>query len=151
MLETLVNPPFAQNPPFNVNAKIVGLVCLILSAIGLLFALVALPVVLAFGGVAAGAGVGGIYALAVIGLIVSIGAAALTAYGGYRMWQGEADGKRLVIYGLAINFIARIVFGLGGESLAGEIINLLILGALYYVVVISRFPEEPAAQRPTSA
>ncbi|TMF98721.1 MAG: hypothetical protein E6I10_04315, partial [Chloroflexi bacterium] len=52
-LDTLVNPPFANDPPVKVNfdAKVVGLVVAILAGIGALFSLLALLGLLGAGAV----------------------------------------------------------------------------------------------------
>jgi hypothetical protein len=146
LLDTLVNPPFAQNPPFNVNAKTVGLVVLILGIIGGILGLIALPFVLAIGAFAAAAGAGPLVVLALPALLVNIAANVLAIWGGYRMWQGETDGKRLVIYALALSFIATLVYGLGVD-LAGQLFTLIVLAVVYYIVVISRFPGEVVTER----
>ena len=50
-LETLVHPPFENDPPvkLNISAKIIGLVAAILAAIGLVVYIFSIPFVLAIG------------------------------------------------------------------------------------------------------
>ena len=70
-LDTLVNPPFANDPPVKVNfdAKVVGLVVAILAGLGALLSLLALLGLLGASAVA-GSGFAGIFFLALIGVIV---------------------------------------------------------------------------------
>ncbi|MEA2662351.1 MAG: hypothetical protein QOH08_1923 [Chloroflexota bacterium] len=133
MLDQLLDPPFARTATFHANAKTVGLILAILGGIGLLFGLIGLPVALALSGVVP---------LLVLSLIGSLAGAALTAYGGYQMYRGDAEGKRWVIYGCVV-YALGIVFGLLTGSGAGSIVSLLVLAAVYYIVVTSRF--EPGA------
>src|SRR5207249_10119682 len=93
-LDTLVNPPFANDPPVKVNfdAKVVGLVVAILAAIGALFPVLALLGVL---GASAGAGswFAGILFIARIRGLVNLVADAMTAIGGWQMYQGNEGGE----------------------------------------------------------
>jgi hypothetical protein len=144
-LDTLVNPPFANDPPvkLNLDAKVVGLVVAILAAIGGLLSLFGLLGLLGLG--AAIAAFGGIFALALIGVTVNLVADVMMAMGGWQMYQGNESGKRLVIYGLTISFLAQIVLALGYTA-ASAILQLILLGILYYVVVVSHFPgQAPSA------
>jgi hypothetical protein len=143
-LDTLVNPPFANDPPvkLNVDAKVVGLVVAILAAIGGLFSLFGLLSLLGVG--AALTAFGGIFALALIGVAVNLVADVMMAMGGWQMYQGNESGKRLVIYGLAIAFVAQIVLALGYTA-SSAILQLIVLGIIYYVVVVSRFPGQAAS------
>ena len=143
-LDTLVNPPFANDPPvkLNVDAKVVGLVVAILAAIGGLFSLFGLLSLLGVG--AALTAFGGIFALALIGVAVNLVADVMMALGGYQMYQGNESGKRLVIYGLAIAFVAQIVLALGYTA-GSAILQLIVLGIIYYVVVVSRFPGQASS------
>jgi hypothetical protein len=141
LLDTLTYPPFAQNPPAKVDGKIVGLVVAILSAIGLLFGLGGIVAVLGVGAVAAAAGVSYIVPLALLGLLVALVAYVLSLMGGWQMYQGKTQGKRLVVAGLALSFLGQLVYGIG-STLGNVIVALIILAAIYYVVVISRLPGE---------
>jgi hypothetical protein len=148
-LKTLVDPPFAQDPPvkLNIDARILGMVCAILGALGALFALFAL---LAIGTFFAVYGHGGIFAFALVGALVLIAAGVLAAVGGWRMYNGNPEGKRLVIYSLAIDFIGQIVYGIGFANLGNLIVSLVVIAAVYYLVVISRFAQStPPAAPPT--
>ncbi len=144
-LDALVNPPFANDPPvkLNLDAKVVGLVVAILAAIGGVLSLFGLLGLLGLG--AALTAFGGIFALALIGVIVNIVADVMMVTGGWQMYQGNESGKRSVIYGVAIAFLAQIVLALGYTA-GSAILQLILLGIIYYVVVVSRFP----AQAPDS-
>jgi hypothetical protein len=144
-LDTLVNPPFANDPPvkLNLDAKVVGLVVAILAGIGALFSLLALLGLLGAG--AALSTFGGIYVLALIGLILSLVGDAMAAIGGWQMYQANESGKRLAIYGLAISFAAEIIQIIGFSAGSG-LIALILLAVLYYAIVVSRFPgQAPSA------
>ena len=141
-LDTLVNPPFANDPPVKVNfdAKVVGLVVAILAGIGGLFALLALLGLLGLGATFAG-----IFLLAIIGILVSLVGDVMAAMGGWQMYQGNASGKRLAIYGLALTFLAEIILMIG-FSAGSAILQLILLAVLYYAVVVSRYPgQAPSA------
>jgi hypothetical protein len=73
------------------------------------------------------------------------------------MYQLNRDGKRLVIYGLALGFIGGVVSTIGtiifyagyailgvgyGGAIVGLIIDVIVYAIVWYVVVISRFPGE---------
>jgi hypothetical protein len=141
-LDTLVNPPFANDPPVKVNfdAKVVGLVVAILAGIGGLFALLALLGLLGLGATFAG-----IFWLAIIGILVSLVGDVMAVMGGWQMYQGNASGKRLAIYGLALTFLAEIILMIG-FSAGSAILQLILLAVLYYAVVVSRYPgQAPSA------
>lgn len=138
-LDTLVNPPFANDPPvkLNLDAKVVGLVVAILAGIGALFALLGLLALL--GASAAATAFAGIFFLAFIGVIVSGVADVIALVGGWQMYKGNESGKRLAIYGLAISFVAEVIWMFGFAS-SSAILQLILLALLYYAVVVSRFP-----------
>ena len=143
-LDTLVNPPFANDPPIKINfdAKVVGLVVAILAGIGALFGLLAL-----LGLLGLGAAFTGIFYLAIIGLLVGLVGDVMCVMGGWQMYQGNASGKRLAIYGLALTFVAEIVLMIG-FSASSAILQLILLAVLYYAVVVSRYPgQAPSASR----
>lgn len=143
-LDTLVNPPFANDPPVKVNldAKLVGLVVAILAGIGALFAFLGL-----LGLLGLGATFVGIFFLAIIGVLVSLVGDVMAAIGGWRMYQGNESGKRLAIYGLALTFLAEIILMIG-FSAGSAILQLILLAILYYAVVVSRYPSQaPSAGR----
>ncbi|MEK7284588.1 MAG: hypothetical protein AAB114_01870, partial [Chloroflexota bacterium] len=70
MLESLLAPPFAADPPvkMNVPAKTLGLILAILGAIGALFGIFGIFALLGLSAIAAA--YGGIFLLAVIGVII---------------------------------------------------------------------------------
>jgi len=141
-MNTLMNPPFAQNPPFNLDAKVLGLVIAIIAAIGVLFSLLALLGLFAGSAILAAAGFGGILFIAIIGVLIGGLAEVLGALGGWQMYQGRAEGKRLVIYGLVIGAAGEIVTAVGYLRITNIIFPLIVIFAVYYLVVISRFPGE---------
>jgi hypothetical protein len=146
-LDTLVNPPFANNPPVKVNldAKVVGLVVAILAGIGALFSLLALLGLL--GAAAALSTFGGIYILALIGVILGLAGDVMATIGGWQMYQMNESGKRLAIYGLALSFVAEVVQIIGFSAGSG-LIALILLAALYYAIVVSRYTSQaPSASR----
>ena len=132
----------ANDPPVKVNfdAKVVGLVVAILAGIGGLFAFLAL-----LGLLGLGAAFAGIFFLAIIGVLVSLVGDVMAVIGGWQMYQGNASGKRLAIYGLALTFLAEIILMIG-FSASSAILQLLLLAILYYAVVVSRYPgQAPSA------
>ena len=151
-LNTLVHPPFAQNPPvkLNIDAKILGIIIAVLSALAILFGLGGLLAVLGLGALLAPAGAAGWLPLAFIGLVVVLISDVISLMGGWQMYQGNAAGKRLVIYGLAIAFLGEIVYGIGYVSLGGVILPIIVIAIIYYLVVISRVPGEQAVPPTTS-
>jgi len=143
-LDTLVNPPFANDPPVKVNldAKVVGLVVAILAGLGALFGLLALLAVLGLG-----AAFAGVFFLAFIGLLVGVVGDVMCAIGGWQMYQGNASGKRLAIYGLALAFVAELILMIG-YSVSSAILQLILLAVFYYAIVVSRYPgQAPSASR----
>lgn len=137
-LDTLVNPPFANNPPvkLNLDAKVVGLVVAILGGLGALFVLLALLSLLGFGAALSAAG---IFFIALIGVILNLVADVMAAIGGWQMYQGNESGKRLAIYGLAIAFVAEIIQMIGFSS-SSAIVPLILLALVYYAIVVSHYP-----------
>ncbi len=149
----LVNPSFASNPPvkLNVNARILGLVIGILAAIGLLLSLFAGGLLSIFGFV------GGLSPIWLLGILVAIAAEVLAALGGFQMYNLNARGKELVIYGLALGLVGAVLTLVGeiiaysgytylyssGGAIVGLIVDIIIYGCIYYLVVISRFPSQP--------
>ena len=146
-LDALLNPAFAKDPPvkLDIPAKTLGLVYAILGAIAALFGLSGLLSTLQFGSYFAVAGVGGVLFLVIIGSLISLVGTVLSAWGGYRMYQGDRGGKAIVIYGLALDALGGLVTALGsfGGGLAGWIVSLVFIFVLYYLVIISRFEGDP--------
>jgi hypothetical protein len=144
--ETLLNPPFAKDPPvkLNVSAKTLGLIYAILGGIAAFFGLLAILGLLGFSAYATAAGAPGIFWLGIIGAIVSEIGSVISVLGGYRMYQLDKDGKRLVVYGLLIGVVGNLIGSLGGVGdLFGWVIGTAIAFVLYYLAIISRFPDEP--------
>lgn len=147
-MDVLLNPSFAKDPPLKLDipAKTLGLVLAILGGIGTVLGVLGLIGVSAFA-----AAVGG--GLLVIATLVTLAGTAVGAWGAWQMYQEDRRGKRLVIYGLVISTIGGLISVLAGTGLGGWIVNTLFAVAIYYLVVISRYEDEPklvgaAAPRP---
>ena len=143
MLETLLAPPFAADPPIklNVPAKTLGLILAILGAISAFFGILGVFALLGLSAIAVA--YGGIFLLAVIGVIVGEIGAVVGAWGGYQMYKGNRDGKRLAIYGVLLNVVGSLIAAIGGSGgLVGWIFGALISFVVYYLIVISRFPDD---------
>jgi hypothetical protein len=151
--ETLMDPPFAKDPPvkLNISAKTLGLVYAILGGIAALFGLFGLLALFGFGTLAGAAAIlPGIFWLAALGAIISEIGTVISAWGGYQMYQLRRDGKRVAVYGIVINAVGGLVSSLGTGGIFGWVIGLCIAFVLYYLVIISRFPDEPPLVRPMS-
>ncbi len=138
-MDMLLNPSFAKDPPvkLDIPAKTLGLVLAILAGISTFFGVIAVL------GVSALTAVAGTGPLFLIGNVINVIGSALMAWGGYRMYQGDRDGKRLAIYGIVASAVGSLIAALGNLGLAGWIVNAVILFVIYYIVVISRFEGEP--------
>lgn len=138
-MDELLNPSFMKDPPvkLDIPAKTLGLVCAILAGISTFFGVIAVL------GVSALTAVAGTGPLFLIGNVINVIGSALVAWGGYKMYQVDRDGKRLAIYGLVASAIGSLIAALGSGGLAGWIVNAAILFAIYYLVVISRFEGDP--------
>lgn len=138
-MDELLNPSFMKDPPvkLDIPAKTLGLICAILAGISTLFGVIGLL------GLSAFAAVAGNGALFVVGTLINVIGSALVAWGGYKMYQGDRDGKRLAIYGLVASAIGSLIVALGSGGLVGWIVNVAILFAIYYLIVISRFEGDP--------
>ncbi len=143
-LDSLVNPPFATNPPIKlrVDAKMIGLVIAILSA---LVGLLALWQLLALFTIGYQTSYAGLYVLFLIDIVVNLVADVMALTGGWQMYRGNPSGKRLAIYGLALAFLVQLVLGLGFGTGVSAIVTLILLAVLYYAVVVSRFPGDAIA------
>ncbi|HSO93527.1 MAG TPA: hypothetical protein VLS53_03535, partial [Candidatus Dormibacteraeota bacterium] len=132
-------------PPVKVNldAKVVGIVLAVLAGLGALLGLLGL-----LGLFAVGAAYGRILLLAFIGIIIGIVADLMSASGGWRMYRGHPQGKRLAIYGIALAFVAELIIIIGYGLGASSVIQLICLVLFYYAVVVSRFSPETHAQTP---
>ena len=144
----LVSPGFAANPPLklNIDARILGLVIAILAVIGALLTLFA-------GGLLSLVGFGSFAPIWLLGVVVALVAEVMTAIGGFQMYGQQRKGRNLVIYGLAVALAGALLSSIGQiiaysglllYSTAGPIVSLvvdlIVYGILYYLVVISRFP-----------
>jgi uncharacterized membrane protein YfcA len=143
MMDALLDPPFAKDPPvkLDIPAKTLGLVLAILGGIGTVFGLLGVMGLTAFA-----AAVGG--GLLVLGALISLAGTALGAWGGYQMYQENRSGKRLVIYGLILSAVGGLVAVFAGSGVGSWIVNALLAFVVYYLVIISRFEGEP---KPVSA
>lgn len=145
-LDALLNPPFAKDPPvkLNVPAKTLGGIYAVLGGIAAVFGLFGMLALLGLSGYAAVAGVGGLIVLIQIGSLIAEVGTVMAAWGGYRMYQADRGGKKLVVYGLALNALGGLVTALGsfGGGLSGWIVGLAFTFVLYYLVIISRFEDE---------
>ena len=152
-MDELLNPSFMKDPPvkLDIPAKTLGLICAILAGISTLFGVIGLL------GLSAFAAVAGNGALFMVGTLINVIGSALVAWGGYKMYQADRDGKRLAIYGLVASAVGSLIVALGSGGLVGWIVNVAILFAIYYLIVISRFegdpklattPARPPADRP---
>jgi hypothetical protein len=138
-MDELLNPSFMKDPPvkLDIPAKTLGLICAILAGISTFFGVIGLL------GVSALTAVAGTGALFMVGSVINVIGSALLAWGGYKMYQGDRDGKRLAIYGLAASAIGSLIAAVGSGGLVGWIVNVAILFVIYYLVVISRFEGDP--------
>lgn len=153
MLDSLLAPPFAADPPvkLNIPAKTLGLILAILGAIGAFFGILGVFALLGLSALAAA--YAGIFLLAVVGVIISEIGTVIGAWGGYQMYQGKPEGKKFAIYGLVINTVGSLVAAIGGSGgLIGWLFGALIAFVVYYLIVISRFPGEAplVASAPTT-
>jgi hypothetical protein len=140
VLDTLLDPPFAfaQNPARRSNAKTVGLVLAVLSALSLLVGLMSMPGILRSSNLA--------FVLA-LNLYVGLFASGLALFGGYKMYRSDPEGKRWVIYGLLLYAVVGIVSILAGS--AGQILTLIAVGVAYYFVVTSRYATSATTEKPS--
>jgi len=152
MANILTNPPFAADPPIklNVPAKTVGLVAGILGIIGViflgLFGLIAAFALTTVSTICAGltnCGTTGIFFIAIIGVILAAVGALLYLIGGFQMYSLNRKGKDLVIYGLALGLVGGLFDLIGGLGAGNFIFGLIWFVVGWYLVVISRWPDEP--------
>ena len=165
-MNSLVDPPFAKDPPVkvNVNAKTLGLVLLILGAIGILLDALALIGILGFCGTYSIYGGCNLPILWLLGDLIGLAAVIIGTIGAYRMYQLDPEGKQWVVYGLILGIVGAVVtlignyaaysgligIGAGGGVIFGLIIDLIIYGVLYYLVVVSRFPGQAPLSPPAA-
>lgn len=168
-MNSLVEPGFAKDPPvkLNVNAKILGLVLLILGALGILVDLIALIGIFGFCSLYSSPIYGSGCSLPVIwllGTLVGLAATILGTTGAFRMYQENPQGKEWVVYGLILGFIGAVISLIGNLSafngltgvaagagvIVGLVIDLIIYSIIYYLVVVSRFPSQAPMTPPTA-
>ncbi|MGD1053379.1 MAG: hypothetical protein ABR950_06070 [Candidatus Dormibacteria bacterium] len=156
MVNPVVHPSFAQRSPFDIRARTLGLVLMIL---GTLAALVSLLFVTGVAGLCNGLILCTYPTVDVLGTaIMMIGWVVATA-GFALMFMLHPHGPAWAVYGLmlaalgdVLSFVGDVVFvganplyyGLGKGAIAIFIFWLLICAVFYYLVVASR-PETPPA------
>lgn len=156
-LETVKHPPFENDPPvkFNIPAKTLGLVYAIIAAILLVFAGLGALITLVFGGLGAAADATSGNGLGFIGLIVrlisivlEVVGYAMVAWGGYKMFQLNHDGRGMAMVGLFVLVVGSLVGVFASLSvlilfgLIAWAIGTAVTFIFYYLLVISRFPDE---------
>lgn len=155
MLHSLTDPPFADDPPLKVpvDSRVLGLVIGILSLVaGLAWLLVSIAGLWVVGSVdpycnsvAAGSSCGstGIFAVGLIGFLLVVAGYMLSAIGGFRMFALVHEAKSQTIYGLLLGAIGGIIATIGyGGFLSVLIFDLLLAFVIYYLIIVSRFPDE---------
>jgi hypothetical protein len=153
----LTDPPFANNPPLrvNVDSRVLGLVIGILSLVaGLAWLLVSITGLWIVGSVnpycnafaqpgAACGNNGGIFALGLIGFLLVVAGYLLAAVGGFRMFAMVHEAKRQAIYGLLLGVVGGLIATIGfGGFLSVLIFDVVLALVVYYLIVVSRFPDE---------
>lgn len=157
MSNALTDPPFAEHPPLklDVDARVLGLVIGILSVVGAIaWTLVSITGLWVVGSVNAfcsgfqqsGSDCGttsGVFALGLIGFALVVAGYLLGAVGGFRMFTEHHLAKRVVIYGQLIGVVGGLlaVFGYSG-FVSVFIFDVLLAIVVYYLVIVSRFPDE---------
>ncbi len=157
----LVKPPFAGDPPlkWNVPARTLGL---IFGVLGLIWVLIALIALIGLLGICASLGASicsSIPIVPVLGTLLSFVGLATATYGAWRMYSLDRRGRDLVVYGVALGAVGSLVNLLGtllfyaglvdyqgaptAGAVAGFVIGVAIDLGVYYLVIISRFPDEP--------
>jgi hypothetical protein len=154
-LETVKHPPFENDPPvkFNIPAKTIGLVYCIIGAILLVFAGLGALLTLVFGGIGTainvtngGSPVG--FIIRLVSIVIAVVAYAMIAWGGYRMYQLDHGGRDMVLLGIFALVVSGFIGAFGSLSVlivAGLIfwaISTAVTFIFYYLIVISRFPDE---------
>jgi hypothetical protein len=158
-LETLNHPPFENDPPvkLNIPAMTLGLVYAIVATIALVvLGFLGLLGLLLGGFLTAGAvalGGGGspvlFFLLSAVRLVIQCIGYGFVALGGYRMYQGDKEGRSRAELGIFILVVGglfgvlatfnpfSIIFGLFFWAFSTAVIF-----CFYYLLVISRFPDE---------
>lgn len=158
MPNSLTDPRFAADPPIKipVDARVLGLVIGILSIVGAIAWLIVSaaglfvvgsvnPYCSGFAPSGANCGTSGIFALGLIGFIVVVAGYLLSALGGFRMFAMIRTAKRQAIYGLVPEVVGGILAVIGyGGFLSVLIFDVVLAVIVYYLIVVSRFPDEIA-------
>ena len=150
----LLSPPFLKDPPIkvNINAKVLGIVIAVVYGLGLLLSLASIQVVFGVSNAFCNNPYFntyancGIHPLALLGFLAAAAGNVLSLIGGIQMWQLKIKGKEWVIYGLILGLLGSLIESVGyygGFGITGFIFAVVIAAAIYYTVVISRFPGEP--------
>lgn len=160
-MNRLTDPAWGESPPLkvNVDSRVLGLVIGILSLVaGLAWLLVSIaglwvtsvnPYCSSFaeGGASCG-NTAGIFVLALIGFLLVVAGYLLSAVGGFRMFAMVHEAKGQAIYGLLLGVIGGLIATIGyGGFLSVLIFDVVLAIVVYYLIVVSRFPdEEPLLQ-----
>ena len=160
MANALTDPPFADDPPLklSVDSKVLGLVIGILSVVaGLAWLLVSVtglwvvgsvnPYCSAFDPTAATCGTtNGIFILGVAGFVLVVAGSMLSAIGGFRMFAMVQEAKSQAIYGLVLGAVGGVIATIGYTGFLSVFIFDLLLGVVvYYLIIVSRFPDPTTA------
>jgi hypothetical protein len=151
-LADLYNPPFMANPPlkFNVPAKWVGLVVLILSALGLLGNLLSTLLGTVIGAIGSIGGNPFLLLLAVSAIVGIIGNV-YGIMGGWKMFQENPAGRNQAITGYAIGIGAGLIGVFSNlthpavlvAGIVGWIVGVAIAAVGWYILLMCRFPGDP--------
>lgn len=145
-LDFLAEPTFISRdrPPLGlkVSATLMGWISLALSV---LFLIALLVVGTSSVLLTRNAGHSGIFALALLGLVLLVIAQAGMAFGAWQMTQGKHEGRRALLQWLILSVVFSLVYNIGLANLGQFVVQLVIRAALYFFVVISRFPDEDRA------
>ncbi len=165
MANTLTHPPFADDPPLkvSVDSKVLGLVGILSVVAGLAWLLVSVTGLWIVGSVnavcnsfaPAGASCGtqsGIFIVGLVGFLLVVAGYLLAAVGGFRMFAMVHEAKSQAIYGLVLGVAGGLIAAIGyGGFLSVFIFDLLLAIVVYYLIVVSRFPDEtPLVPSPDS-
>lgn len=156
-MNSLTDPAWGESPPLkvNVDSRVLGLVIGILSLVaGLAWLLVSITGLWIVGSVnpycssfvQEGSSCGstsGIFALGLIGFLLVVAGYLLSAVGGFRMFAMVHEAKSQAIYGLLLGVIGGLIATIGyGGFLSVLIFDVVLAVVVYYLIVVSRFPDE---------
>ncbi len=144
-LDFLVEPTFIDRnrPPLNikVTAKFTGWVVAVLAVLLVFLLLSGVPSMLRIGS----PGYAGIFGVAIVGLALLVLAQLMALVGAWQMIRGTHSGRRLLIHAHVLIVVFSLVYNIGRASLGPFVLQLVLRVVLYYLTVISRFPDEAAA------